>query len=255
MAFRTDLPQQSRKDHTRQIVGNQGQPIRQTGDGRTITIPGGNEEETSLALEGEDVASNAPEFFRWNPESNFGATAVGMTIVSQESEEFDVYFSIQNAEGDPITSYFPPQTQSVTELTGEFVSVPSPFFEVVVRSTSVQENIVNGALFLATGASDIDDENFLGVRSGRQTALVADGTTRVVGDNTRIPEGVDVVVKALSSNTDPLDIGDFDSVSSGGSFELSPGDGVELSAKDIYDLAFEVQTDGDGVCWIVEGAA
>jgi len=71
------------------------------------------------------------------------------------------------------------------------------------------------------------------------------------GTSVSVPNGYDVVVKALPDNTDIVTVG-IGATSDTDGFVLSPGDSVSLGVDDADEIEMTPYTSGEGVCWIVE---
>lgn len=97
-------------------------------------------------------------------------------------------------------------------------------------------------------------QNEANIAHGQDTVTTA-GTPEQLngGISQAVPDGHAVTVKALNANTDLVYVGDKDNnPSSSTGFELAAGEAISLAVTDVSEIEIDVDTNGEGVCWIVE---
>lgn len=104
---------------------------------------------------------------------------------------------------------------------------------------------------VSLGGVDVD-EVFDTVNYGSDTVSAA-GTAEALNSGTSlsVPQGAELVVAAKEGNSGKVYVGDS-SVDSTSGFPLDPKDAVGLKIADVSSVYIDVETDGDGVNWIVE---
>lgn len=251
MAVRDTAPSPSRADHTRLMVGNKGAPAFQQDDGRLVNQVGGTTEELTESYVNEDVGGGLINFQK----DTLNASTVKIQLQSDDDRPFDITISgiiESQGGGTQVTSWEPGRWQQTTEAKGRFEAI-GPTISITVSDPTGQQNLVSGWIGLDHSSSDTTPlYNNSDIDQGRKTAQVTDGTVPLVGQSRPVPDGASVAIKALTSNTSPVDIGDVDAVQSGDGFQLVSGDGIDLGVTDVEDIGMAVQSDGDGVAWIVE---
>lgn len=94
--------------------------------------------------------------------------------------------------------------------------------------------------------------NWSGIETGQETVAAA-GTSEQLngGTSLSVPDGSDVIIRALPGNTDTAYIGD-DTVSATTGHAIGPSDPpLRLSVTDVATVYVDVAVSGEGVSWAV----
>lgn len=100
--------------------------------------------------------------------------------------------------------------------------------------------------------SGANRENWTTVANGQDT-VASSGTAEQLngGTSLTVPSGAVLKVRALSGNGGSVYVGDSGVTTSNG-YELTASDAVTLAVDDVANAHIDVDTDGEGVSWIVE---
>jgi hypothetical protein len=93
--------------------------------------------------------------------------------------------------------------------------------------------------------------NWATINTGQQTVATA-GTAEQLngGTSLTVPDGSELIVRALPGNSDTVYVGDS-SVSASSGHALDASDPVALSITDVSSVYVDAGTSGEGVSWAV----
>jgi len=227
-----------------QIEGN-GQTIKPVADtdGRTISrIVGedsnGNVQTISVDSEGRiDMAMN--------PDVNIGDVQVldsSDSIIDPATEE-----TVSSIDSKVATE------SSLSSLVSSLVSQGTD----EIRSKLFGERVGTGELIPVKVGPDgglkiREFENEQDFTAGQYTTSSADTTETIVGSSITVPDGKEIVVKALNGNAGPVYIGPSTMSTNSEGYELTSGTGIGLAVTDLNKIHIRSPNSGDGVTWTVE---
>lgn len=140
-------------------------------------------------------------------------------------------------------------------LGGDIASTPEVTVDTIQSINNINDTItVDDVTGWNAGEILTRTPNESNLAYGEQTVTTS-GTAEALngGTSQAVPDGHAVTVKALASNNDTVYVGDS-SVATGTGFPLVSGESVSLAVDDVASIYADVDTNGEGVRWIVEVA-
>jgi len=189
-------------DHTRPIAGGEGQPALQS-QGKLVTRTGATEANADIDISNFDVANDGD--FETGVLNVGGTSAVALSIVSEQNENFEAQIDLVNDDGVVLSTI---DGSDYGQLTGSTVNVSIPVFSdrIIFRITDTSaaaQNVLNGSVNINVGSATTIDAQLTANEvqvTGANSDLIEDETlnTDVAGGTMSL---VTYISRALNSNS------------------------------------------------------